>query len=113
MAHGRGKKAALYADLFRARTDVYALYWENLGGHERVDACCGGPVAQGNDRRSVRFPLTRAVIAAHLAENDVFIGLYPLTKDNSCRFSLRLRRSTAMIDAGYVKAARLTVFRRR
>ena len=64
---------------------------------------------KGMDRRSVRYlPLTRAVIAAHLAENDVFIGLYPLTKDNSCRFLVAdFDGPTAMIDAlAYVKAAR-------
>ena len=103
-------KLALYADLFRARTDVYALYWENLrAGTNGWMPAVAGRWRKGMDRRSVRYlPLTRAVIAAHLAEKDVFIGLYPLTKDNSCRFLVAdFDGPTAMIDAlAYVKAAR-------
>jgi superfamily II DNA or RNA helicase len=110
MASSVEDKLALYADLFRARTDVYALYWENLrAGTNGWMPAVAGRWRKGMDRRSVRYlPLTRAVIAAHLAEKDVFIGLYPLTKDNSCRFLVAdFDGPTAMIDAlAYVKAAR-------
>ena len=40
-------KLALYADLFRARTDVYAVRWENARtGATRVDARGGRRMAQ-------------------------------------------------------------------
>ena len=110
MASSVEDKLALYADLFRARTDVYALYWENLrAGTNGWMPAVAGRWRKGMDRRSVRYlPLTRAVIAAHLAEKDVFIGLYPLMKDNSCSFLVAdFDGPTAMIDAlAYVKAAR-------
>ena len=82
MASSVEDKLALYADLFRARTDVYALYWENLrAGTNGWMPAVAGRWRKGMDRRSVRYlPLTRAVIAAHLAEKDVFIGLYPLMR---------------------------------
>lgn len=70
MASSVEDKLALYADLFRARTDVYALYWENLrAGTNGWMPAVAGRWRKGMDRRSVRYlPLTRAVIAAHLAE---------------------------------------------
>jgi TOTE conflict system, Archaeo-Eukaryotic Primase domain len=75
MASSVEDKLALYADLFRARTDVYALYWENLrAGTNGWMPAVAGRWRKGMDRRSVRYlPLTRAVIAAHLAENEVFL----------------------------------------
>ncbi len=47
------------------------------------------------------------MIAAHLA-GDVFIGLYPLLRDNSCRFlAADFDGEAAMLDAlAYAKAAR-------
>ena len=102
-------KLALYADRFCARTDVYALFWENhrAGTSGWMPAVAGG-WRKGLDRRQVRdLPLTREVIAAHLA-GEVFIGLYPLLRDNSCRFlAADFDGAAAMLDAlAYAKAAR-------
>jgi hypothetical protein len=63
---------------------------------------------KGMDRRSVRhLPVTAQVIGAHL-RGDVFIGLYPLLTDHTCRFVVAdFDGQAAMLDAlAYVKAAR-------
>ena len=63
---------------------------------------------KGMDRRSVgHLRLTVRVVGAHLS-GDVFIGLYPLLTDNTCRFLVAdFDGQAAMLDAlAYVKAAR-------
>ena len=104
-------KLALYADRFCARTDAYALFWENhrAGTSGWMPAVAGG-WRRGLDRRQVRdLPLTREVIAAHLA-GEVFVGVYPLLRDNSCRFlAADFDGAAAMLDAlAYAKAARVS-----
>ena len=104
-------KLALYADRFCARTDAYALFWENhrAGTSGWMPAVAGG-WRRGLDRRQVRdLPLTREVMAAHLA-GEVFIGVYPLLRDNSCRFlAADFDGAAAMLDAlAYAKAARVS-----
>ncbi len=62
---------------------------------------------RGLDRSRVRdLPLTREVIAAHLA-GEIFIGLYPLLRDNTCRFlAADFDGAAAMLDAlAYAEAA--------
>ena len=102
-------KLALYAHMFQARTDVYAVRWENnrTGASGWMPAVAGG-WRKGMDRRSVRpLPLTPQVVGAHLV-GDVFVGLYPLLRDNSCRFLVAdFDGAAAMLDAlAYIKAAR-------
>ena len=80
-------KLAMYADLFRARTDVYAVRWENnrTGASGWMPAVAGG-WRKGMDRRgATHLRLTSEVVAAHL-RGDVFIGLYPLLTTNMCHF---------------------------
>ena len=63
---------------------------------------------KGMDRRRAAYlPLTAEVVAARLV-GDVFMGLYPLLTDNTCRFlAADFDGSTAMLDAlAYCKAAR-------
>ena len=104
-----GDKLALFADRFRARTDVYAVRWENVrtGGAGWVPAVAGG-WRKGMDRRGAAYlPRTAEVVAAHLV-GDVFMGLYPLLPGNTCHFvAADFDGPTAMLDAlAYVKAAR-------
>jgi len=110
MASSAEDKITLYADLFRARTDVYAVHWENLrAGTDGWMPAVAGRWRKGMDRRSARYlPLTRAVIASHLSEKNTFIGLYPLLKENSCRFLVAdFDGPAAMLDAlAYAKAGR-------
>ena len=109
MASPVADKLALFTELFRARTDVYALRWENTrtGASGWSPAVAGG-WHKGMDRRAARYlPLRQEVIAAHLV-GDVFAGLYPLLPDSSCRFlAADFDGPTAMLDAlAYTKAAR-------
>ncbi|MDT5034772.1 MAG: hypothetical protein QOC94_4943, partial [Actinoplanes sp.] len=102
-------KLALFADRFRARTDVYAMRWENTrtGAAGWMPAVAGG-WRKGMDRRgAVHLPRTPEVVAAHLV-GDVFMGLYPLLPGNNCQFVVAdFDGATAMLDAlAYVKAAR-------
>ena len=102
-------KLALYADRFRARTDVYAVRWENArtGASGWMPAVAGG-WRKGMDRRGATYlPLTAEGVAAHLV-GEVFIGLYPLLSDNTCHFLVAdFDGPAAMLDAlAYAKAAR-------
>src|SRR4029453_10816140 len=104
-----GDKLALYADLFRARTDVYAVRWENnrTGASGWMPAVAGG-WRKGKDRRGgAPLPPTSEVVDAHL-RGDVFIGLYPLLTTNMCHFLVAdFDGPAAMLDAlAYGKAAR-------
>ena len=109
MASPVADKLALFADRFRARSDVYAVRWENTrtGAAGWMPAVAGG-WRKGMDRRgAVHLPRTAEVIAAHLV-GDVFMGLYPLLPGNMCQFVVAdFDGATAMLDAlAYVKAAR-------
>ncbi len=109
MASPTQDKLALYADRFRARSDVHAVRWDNsrTGASGWMPAVSGG-WRKGMDRRSAsHLPLTGQVIRSHLV-GDVFIGLYPLLKDNTCHFLVAdFDGQAAMLDAlAYVKAAR-------
>ena len=109
MSSSVGDKLTLYADLFRARTDVYAVRWENsrTGASGWMPAVAGG-WRKGLDRRgATHLPLTSEVVDAHL-RGDVFIGLYPLLTSNMCHFLVAdFDGPAAMLDAlAYGKAAR-------
>ncbi|WP_232323922.1 DEAD/DEAH box helicase [Catenuloplanes japonicus] len=102
-------KLTLFAALFRARADVYAVRWENVrsGGAGWMPAVAGG-WRKGMDRRgAVHLPRTKEVVAAHLV-GDLFMGLYPLLPGNTCHFLVAdFDGVTAMLDAlAFVKAAR-------
>jgi hypothetical protein len=94
-------KLALYANLFRARADVYALRWENTKTDASgwVPAVAGG-WRKGMDRKNAAYlPLTAEVVADHLI-GKLFLGLYPLLHNNSCQFlAADFDGSTAMLDA--------------
>ena len=109
MASPVADKLALYAQLFSARTDVYAVRWENArtGASGWMPAVAGG-WRKGMDRRNAAYlPLTAEVVADHLV-GTVFVGLYPLRRDNTCRFvAADFDGPAAMLDAlAYTKAAR-------
>ncbi len=95
MASPVADKVALFTDRFRARTDVYALRWENsrTGTAGWMPAVAGG-WRKGMDRRAVtHLPLTPDIVAAHLV-GDVFLGLYPRTCCRSARSGPRMPRGT-------------------
>ncbi len=102
-------KVAFFGALFGARTDIYALRWEN----QRTGAAGWLPAVQGGWRRGLRhedrdyLPLTPEVVTAHLSGR-VHLGLYPLLDGDRCWWlAADFDGATAMLDAlAYVKAAR-------
>lgn len=102
-------KIHFFQDLFRTRTDIYALRWENTreGRAGWVPAVSGG-WRKGMNRESAAYlPLTHAVLADHLTGRQ-HIGIYPLTPDDTCWWiAADFDGPAAMLDAlAYVKAAR-------
>ena len=102
-------KVAFYGALFKARTDVYAIAWENA----RTGTSGWVPAVEGGWRKGAKtdphryLPLTIEVLAAHLT-GDIRIGLYPmLPGDKTCWLAADFDGSAAMLDAlAYLKAAR-------
>jgi hypothetical protein len=109
MASPVADKLALFTDRFAARTDVYAVRWEN----RRTAAAGWMPAVAGGWRKGMNrhaasyLRLNSDVVGSHLV-GDVFIGLYPLLSGNTCRFLVAdFDGSSAMLDAlAYAKAAR-------
>lgn len=102
-------KVALFSALFAARTDVYALRWENA----RTGKAGWMPAVRGGWRKGVRhenrdyLPLNQEVLEAHLLGN-VHLGLYPLLAGDRCWWlAADFDGHAAMLDAlAYLKAAR-------
>ena len=103
------EKVAFYADLFRARRDVYAVRWDS----DRTGRGGWMPAVRGGFRKGVRpadrhhLPLTEEVVTRHLS-GELEIGLYPLLDDDRCHWlAADFDGSTALLDAlAYLKAAR-------
>ena len=78
-------KVAFFGALFAARTDVYAIRFDN----HRTGKSGWVPAVRGGWQKGVRhedrayLPLTPGVLAAHL-KGEVHIGLYPLLDGDKC-----------------------------
>jgi superfamily II DNA or RNA helicase len=102
-------KVALFGALFAARTDIYAVRWENA----RSGRAGWLPAVRGGWRKGVPhaerdyLPLTAEVLAAHLS-GQAHIGLYPLLDGDRCWWlAADFDGPSALLDAlNYVKAAR-------
>jgi hypothetical protein len=102
-------KVGFFAALFGARTDVYAVRWEN----RRSGRAGWMPAVRGGWRRGVPadqreyLPLTEEVVTAHLS-GEVDLGLYPLLDGDLCRWlAADFDGPAAMLDAlAYLKATR-------
>ena len=102
-------KVGFFAAMFGARTDVYAVRWEN----RRSGRAGWMPAVRGGWRRGVPadqreyLPLTEEVVTAHLS-GEVDLGLYPLLDGDLCRWlAADFDGQAAMLDAlAYLKAAR-------
>jgi superfamily II DNA or RNA helicase len=102
-------KVALFGALFAARTDVYAVRWENA----RTGKAGWLPAVRGGWRKGVPhaereyLPLTADLLASHLS-GDVHIGFYPLLDGDRCWWlAADFDGPAAMLDAlAYLKAAR-------
>jgi superfamily II DNA or RNA helicase len=103
------EKVAFFGALFAARTDIYAVRWENA----RTGSAGWLPAVRGGWRKGVPhaereyLPLTAEVLAAHLS-GQAHIGLYPLLDGDRCWWlAADFDGPAALLDAlNYVKAAR-------
>ena len=100
---------ALFGALFAARTDVYAVRWENatpgkLAGSQR---CGAGGGREFLHAEREYLPLTAELLASHLS-GEVHVGLYPLLDGDRCWWlAADFDGPAAMLDAlAYLKAAR-------
>ena len=102
-------KVGFFGALFTARTDIYAVRWENA----RSGKAGWLPAMRGGWRKGVRhedrnyLPLTREVLRAHLS-GETHIGWYPLLDGDLCSWLVAdFDGQAAMLDAlAYLKAAR-------
>ena len=78
-------KVAFFRALFAARTDVYAIRWENA----RSGSAGWMPAVRGGWRKGVPaadreyLPLSEDVLTAHLS-GELDLGLYPLLDGDRC-----------------------------
>jgi len=87
------QKIAIFRNLFRGRTDIFANRWQNQRGrsgysvacnNEWVQGVCNKPRIKCLDCSHRQFSeLNDQVIYRHLAGQQV-VGLYPLLNDNTC-----------------------------
>jgi hypothetical protein len=102
-------KVHFFRDLFRCRSDVYALRWENhRDGRSGWMPAIHGYWRRGMNRADASYlPLTADVIGQHL-RGDIHIGLYPLGDDDTCWWvAADFDKEVAMLDAlAYMKGAR-------
>ncbi len=104
-----GDKVAFFGALFAARTDVYAVRFDN----QRTAKSGWVPAVRGGWQKGIRredrsyLPLTPAVLASHL-RGEVHVGLYPLLDGDKCWWlAADFDGPEAMLDAlMYVKAGR-------
>ena len=99
-------KVRFFRALFAARTDVYAIRWENA----RTGRSGWTPAVEGGWRKGTNrpyLPLTDRVVEAHLT-GEVHLGLYPLLAGDVCHWlAADFDGPSAMLDAlAYLKAAR-------
>jgi superfamily II DNA or RNA helicase len=103
------EKVAFFGALFAARTDIYALRYDNRrtgkAGWVPATRSAFQPRVPHGERDYL--PLTAEVLAAHLS-GKTHIGLYPLLDGDCCRWmAADFDGPDAMIDAlMYLKAAR-------
>jgi superfamily II DNA or RNA helicase len=109
MRSSSADKVRFFFDLFRCRTDVYALRWENRrDGRSGWMPAIKGYWRKGMNRADAPYlPLIPEVVDAHL-RGEAHIGLYPLSDDDTCWWvAADFDKEAAMLDAlAYMKAAR-------
>ncbi len=87
------QKIAIFRNLFRGRTDIFASRWQNQQGrsgysvacdNEWIQGVCNKPRIKCLDCTHRQFSkLNDQVLYRHLAGRQV-VGLYPLLQDNTC-----------------------------
>ena len=89
------QKIAIFRSLFRGRTDIFAIRWQNKQGRSGYSVACNNEWAKGichkprikcqdcDHRQFTEF--NDQIIYRHLSGQQV-VGLYPLMHDNTCYF---------------------------
>ncbi|MEZ8095519.1 hypothetical protein ACED51_15595 [Photobacterium swingsii] len=85
------QKIAIFADLFKGRSDIYATRWENGTGrngyslacdNEWKNGVCAKPKVKCGECPNQQFkPITNQTIYDHLS-GKIVVGLYPLCQDS-------------------------------
>jgi hypothetical protein len=94
-SHTTEQKIAIFRRLFRGRTDVYPVRWENKQGKSGYSPACANEwrpgicnkprIKCGDCNNRLFLPITEQTIYNHLAGKHT-IGVYPLMTDESCYF---------------------------
>lgn len=89
------EKVALFRRLFRGRTDIYPVRWENKSGKSGYSPACANEWRAGVCKKPrtkcgecgdrLLIALTDKTVYDHLAGHHT-IGVYPLLPDNTCYF---------------------------
>jgi superfamily II DNA or RNA helicase len=87
------QKIAIFKNLFRGRSDIYAIRWQNKQGRSGYSVACDNEWIQGKCRKPKikcqecnhrKFKaLTDQEVYRHLSGQQV-VGLYPLSQNNTC-----------------------------
>ena len=87
------QKIAIFRNLFRGRTDIFANRWQNQQGRSGYSVACNNEWVQGIcNKPRIKCPdcnhrqfsgLNDKIIYRHLAGQQV-VGMYPLLHDNTC-----------------------------
>jgi superfamily II DNA or RNA helicase len=78
------EKIGLLRSLFGARSDVYALRWENASsGKSGWSPAVRGGWSNARSNRKDYLPLTDEVLTRHL-RGEMTVGIYPLLRDDTC-----------------------------
>jgi hypothetical protein len=102
------QKVHLYRSLFRGRSDVHALRWEQAGtGKKGWSPAVTGGWSKRTALNPQLLPLTDDVTSRHLA-GEITAGLYPLMTDDTCfLLASDFDGPAALLDAlAYLDAAR-------
>lgn len=88
-------KIALFMSLFQGRQDVYARRWESRNGRSGYSPACKNEWQKGvclkpkgkcaDCSHAAYLPYDADAVAAHLSGRCV-LGIYPMLKDETCRF---------------------------
>jgi len=79
------EKIALFRKMFRGRSDVYPVRWQNHEGKAGYSPACKGFYGRLAKEDREYFPVTDDVVRSHLS-GEITMGVYPIMQDDVCWF---------------------------